>query len=197
MPSLFSYEISLEIPLAIAPYKGKNKGNLPKETILFEEPRMEKVLFTAFIGTSSELLVQTSNYATLLLPNNKKKDAEKLFSLLQKETFDYIISFGQRANIKNKIHIETTGRNDGNSISTDVDVEYLRDLFMRNGIPAKVSHNSGTSYCNSIYWNGLTCIAKRKLNTKMVFIHIPFSKNIENMKCFRESIFQTIKALTE
>ncbi len=158
---------------------------------------MKRVLLTAFQGTSSELLVQTNQYTTLLFPSNKLKDAEKLFLLLQKEDFDYIISFGQRANIKNKVHIETTGRNDKDSISTSVDVDHLCDLFMRNGIFAKVSHNAGTSYCNSIYWNGLTYIANRKLNTKMVFIHVPFSKNIENMKRFREGVFQTIKELTE
>ncbi len=158
---------------------------------------MKKVLLTAFQGTSSKLLVQSSKYTTLLLPSNKLKDAEKLFSLLQNEDFDYIISFGQRANIKNKVHIETTGRNENNSISTGVDVDHLCDLFMRNGILAKVSHNAGTSYCNSIYWNGLTYIANRELNTKMVFIHIPFSKNIENMERFRDGIFQAIKELIE
>ncbi len=158
---------------------------------------MKKVLLTAFQGTSSQLLVQSSKYTTLLLPSNKAKDAEKLFSLLQKEDFDYIIGFGQRANIKNKVHIETTGRNDKNCISTGVDVDHLRDLFMRNGILAKVSHNAGTSYCNSIYWNGLTYIVDRELNTKMVFVHIPFRKNIENMERFREGIFQAIKELTE
>ncbi len=158
---------------------------------------MKKVLLTAFQGTSSELLLQSSRYATLLLPGNKLKDAEKLFLLLQKEDFDYIISFGQRANIKNKVHIEITGRNDKDIISTSVDVDRLCDLFMRNGIFAKVSHNAGTSYCNSIYWNGLTYIADRKLNTKMVFVHIPFVKNIENMKRFSEGVFQAIKELTE
>lgn len=158
---------------------------------------MKKVLFTAFQGTSSQLLVQSSKYTTLLLPSNRLKDAETLFSLLQNEDFDYIISFGQRANIKNKVHIETTGRNENNCISTGVDVDHLRDLFMKNGIFAKVSHNAGTSYCNSIYWNGLTYIVNHKLNTKMVFVHIPFRKNIENMERFREGVFQAIKEFTE
>lgn len=158
---------------------------------------MKKVLFTAFKGTSSELIVKTGKYTTLLLPNDKLKDAEKLFLLLQEEDFDYIISFGQRANIKNKIHIETTARNDKNSISTGVDVDRLRDLFMQNGIFAKISHNAGTSYCNSIYWNGLTYIAERKLNTKMIFIHIPFAKNIEDMDCFSKGIFKAIKEFAE
>ncbi len=158
---------------------------------------MKKVLLTAFQGTSSELLVQSCKYTTLLLPGNKVQDAETLFSLLQEESFDYIIGFGQRANIKNKVHIETTARNDKNSISTGVDVERLRDLFVRNGIFAKISNNAGTSYCNRIYWNGLTYIAERKLDTKMVFVHIPFGKNIEDMKLFRDGILRTIKELTQ
>lgn len=152
---------------------------------------------TAFQGTSSELLVEACSFMTLLLPSDKLKDAEKLFSMLQKENFDYIVSFGQRANIKNKVHIETTGRNGKDSISTSMDVDYLCDLFTGNGIYSKISHNAGTSYCNRIYWNGLNCIANHKLNTKMVFVHIPFRKNIEDMTHFREGIFQAIQKLAE
>ncbi|MCH5179832.1 MAG: hypothetical protein J1F32_01280 [Erysipelotrichales bacterium] len=157
---------------------------------------MKRVLITAFKGTSAELLVQENNYKTLLLPNNKKKDAEKLITLLQKESYDYIISFGQRPNIKNKIHIETTAKNDNNRINANIDVNYLCELFIKNGIFAKISNNAGTSYCNSIYWNGLTYIADIKLDTKMIFIHIPYIKNIDDINLFRKQIFKVIKLLT-
>lgn len=151
-----------------------------------------KILITAFAKTSAQLLVQDSTYNTLLLPSDKVQDAEKLFSALEKVDYDYIFSFGQRPNIKNKVHIETTARKGMDSIETKLDTEELKDLFIQNKIAAKVSHNAGTSYCNSIYYNGLNYIAGQGLNTQMVFVHIPFIHNLDDMTSFREGVYKTV-----
>ena len=156
-----------------------------------------EILITAFKGTSAELLVQDSTYTILLLPSDKKKDAEKLLSALKNEDYDFIFSFGQRPNIKNKVHIETTARKGTDSKDTDLDVTRLQNLFVQNEIAAKISHNAGTSYCNSIYYNGLTHIAEQGLKTKMVFVHIPFIQGIKDMESFRKGVLKTIKEFVE
>lgn len=146
------------------------------------------ILLTAFRETSSELLIQGSKYNTLLLPSNKKTDVEMLFSALETQRYDYIISFGQRPVLKDKVCIETTAQNTDQKLETVANCEYLRALFEKNGVPAKLSHNAGTSYCNNLYWHGLSYIAEQKLKTKMVFIHVPFTKNIKDITDFSQKV---------
>ncbi|MCH5341545.1 MAG: hypothetical protein J1E01_08755 [Acetatifactor sp.] len=146
------------------------------------------ILLTAFKGTSSELLIQGSKYNTLLLPSNKKKDIEILISVLQKHEYDYIMSFGQRPIIKDKVCIETTAQNANHKINTTADCIYLIELFEKSGVPAKLSHNAGTSFCNNLYWHGLSYLAEQNLKTKMIFIHVPFTKNIKDITDFSQKI---------
>lgn len=150
------------------------------------------ILLTAFRGTSSELLIQGSKYNTLLLPSNKKKDVEMLFSTLQKHEYDYIISFGQRPILKDKVCIETTAQDAGQKLETAANCEYLRALFEKNGVPAKLSHNAGTSFCNNLYCHGLSYLAEQNLKTKMIFIHVPFTKNIKDITDFSQKISNVI-----
>ena len=74
----------------------------------------KRILLTAFCGTSAELLVKGAElnlkYKVLYLPNDKIKDSELLIDALQQEQFDYVISFGQRPNIKDKVHIESRAK---------------------------------------------------------------------------------------
>ena len=115
-----------------------------------------------------------------------------LFSALHKHAYDYIISFGQRPLIKDKICIETTAQNADHKIDTTMNCVFLIDLFEKNGVSAKLSHNAGTSYCNNLYWHGLSYIAEQNLKTKMVFIHVPFSQNIKDITDFNQKISNVI-----
>lgn len=152
----------------------------------------KKVLLTAFRGTSAEVLVKdkivNEKYEILLLPNDKKRDSELLIEALQQKQFDYVISLGQRPNIKDKVHIETTARKGERSIDTTFACETLKLAFEQNGLEAKLSHNAGTSFCNELYWNGLRYITEKKLDVKMVFVHVPFEKNMTDMEKFREKM---------
>ena len=144
-----------------------------------------KLLLTAFRGSSAEQLIKYANkFDTLNLPNDKVKDSEKLISIMSSGKYHYVFSFGQRPNIKNKVHIETTAMNGEDYIKTKFDCEQLYELFQANGITAKISHNAGTSFCNCLYYNGLAYIQKKQLQTKMVFLHIPFLKNIDDTELF-------------
>ncbi|MBQ9679520.1 MAG: hypothetical protein IJV48_02420 [Ruminococcus sp.] len=155
-----------------------------------------KVLLTAFRGSSAEQLIGYANdFDSLILPNDKVKDSEKLINKIIDGAYDYVFSFGQKPNIKNKVHIETIGRNGITSFETDFDCEQLQNLFESNGIVAKISHNAGTSYCNSLYYNGLNYIQQNNLKTIMVFIHIPFSKNINDADSFFTQIIDTISKI--
>lgn len=144
-----------------------------------------RVLLTAFRGSSSEQLIKyAKEFDSLILPNDKVKDSENLIKKIIDGTYDYVFSFGQKPNIKNKVNIETTARNGITSVETDFDCERLQKLFESNGVVAKISRNAGTSYCNCLYYNGLDYIQQNNLKTKMVFIHIPFLKNIDDKGSF-------------
>lgn len=158
----------------------------------------KRILLTAFRSTSAELLIREwTEYKILILPNNKVKDSEKLIDALSKEHFDYVVSFGQRPNIKNKVHVEATAKDGEMSLDTVFDCEMLRLVFEQNGIPAMISHNAGTSYCNRLYWNGLKYIAENCLKTEMVFVHVPFVKNIGEFKVFQERIINAVTAFQQ
>lgn len=154
------------------------------------------ILLTAFCGSSSELLLKgTEIYETLIMPNDKVKDSEKLIDVISKGKFDYIISFGQRPNIKNKVYIETSAHNKEFHISTNFDCDKLEMLFKQSQIITKISHNAGTSFCNELYLNGLKYISQKNLDTKMVFLHIPFIKNIDDFNSFNKQIFDAIAGI--
>lgn len=159
-------------------------------------PRFLPVILTAFRNSSSELLIKKAErYQTLLLPNHKVKDSEVLIKAIQQEKPEYVFSFGQRPNIKDKVHIETTAKEKEFSIDTNFDCEKLRELFEQNGIATKISHNAGTSFCNQLYLNGLKYIVPNNLNTKMVFIHIPYEKNISDKDVFFGKILNAINRI--
>lgn len=147
-----------------------------------------RVLLTAFKNTSSEALVKSiSGYDPLILENDREKSVKQLEQALQKEEYRYIFSFGQRPLIKDKIHIEDKAAVNGEMLKTSFDMEKLKKAFEKYEIAARLSHNSGTSYCNNIYYHGMKMIAEKSLNTKMVFIHIPYIKNISNSDDFFHS----------
>ena len=156
----------------------------------------KNILLTSFRDTSSELLLKEFNeFPVLVLPNDKVRDSELLIEMLSKTHYDYVLSFGQRPNIKDKVHVETTARDGELRLDTVFNCERLRLLFEQNGIQAKLSHNAGTSFCNKLYWNGLKYIEEHELETKMVFVHVPFVKNIKDFELFRQRIYNTLKVL--
>ena len=185
-------------------------GNYEKENIYYFDNTLRKqvlrteigelntknILLTAFRNSSAELLLKdVKNYKTLLLPNNQVKDSEKLIEIISTEKFDYVISFGQRPNIKNKVHIETTAKDGEYQIVTNFDCESLNLLFTRTGMISKISHNAGTSYCNALYLNVLRYISTNALETKMVFVHIPYENNISDFDSFCKQIFDVIESI--
>lgn len=157
-----------------------------------------RVLLTAFCGTSAEKLIRgTDDYTNLYLPNDRQKDSEKLIHSLSQKTFDLVISFGQKPNVKNKVYIETTAHEGGNYIFTNADYKKMKDCFTKNGLFPIISNNAGTSFCNCLYLNGLKYIFQNNMNTKMIFVHIPFLKNISDFIEFKNMIFSSLAEFTK
>ena len=147
------------------------------------------ILMTAFCGSSAELLLKRVNDCnTLFLPNDKVKDSELLIEAIRNEKFDYVICFGQRPLIKDKVHLETTAREGDFFINTNFDHEKLKGLLEANGVAVKISHNAGTSFCNKLYLNGLKYVVQNNMETRMIFVHIPFVKNITDFDAFCKKV---------
>lgn len=64
---------------------------------------------------------------------------------------------------------------------------------MAEKIEVRISDHAGTSFCNALYWNRLDYIHNRKVKTKMLFLHIPFSRNITAADFF-ERIVRGLKS---
>ena len=153
-----------------------------------------QVLLTAFKNTSSERLARCIyGYDFLILENDKITSVKQLEQALQKGDYRYVFSFGQRPAIKDKIHIECEALIDGDNLKTDFDTAGLKKAFEDCGITVKLSYNAGTSYCNNIYYHGIKMITKKRTNIEMVFIHIPYAKNISNSADFFYFIEKGIK----
>lgn len=61
--------------------------------------KRENILLTAFIGTSSEILLrQITKYETLFLPNDKIRDSEILLENISKRQFDYVFCLSEAYN---------------------------------------------------------------------------------------------------
>lgn len=142
------------------------------------------VLLTAFRGTSSEKLVACfdDEYRKIILENDKNASAPQLVNALENNNINYIFSFGQKPVIMDKIYIELAGRIGDTIYKTDFDTDRLAALLSLHEFPVRISSNAGTSFCNHIYACGLKHISKNHYDAKMVFIHVPFEKNISDFE---------------
>ena len=153
------------------------------------------ILMTGFGGTSSELLVKKASSKSLILPSNKIVDSQLLIEEIRLRKYDYIISFGQKPNIKDKLYIETTARNMAKRLDTNLKYDKLINAFEKNKLPVHISDNAGTSFCNALYWNGLNYIYNKGIDVRMIFIHIPFCKNITDSEWFFNRILTSVEFL--
>ena len=155
-----------------------------------------RILLTGFRNSSAEQLLSAAHgYDTLLLPNDKQQDGELLANQFLNTQYDLVLCIGQRPNIKDKIHIETTAREQDIEIQTTVDCRKMVQVFGACGIPAKLSHNAGTSFCNALYFKGLRFAEEYNLDTCVVFMHIPFLKNMASPDLFQKRFFAAVDEL--
>lgn len=150
------------------------------------------VLLTGFRGTASELLVKRADCKSLILPNDKGLDGQILLAELERQDYGYVFSFGQKPNIRDKVYLETTARNGDSCFHTDFAHGKLQAALRAQGVTVRISDFAGTSFCNALYWNGLEYLRNRELSTKMLFVHIPFLRNVTAVEDFFERILKGI-----
>ncbi|MDE7222875.1 MAG: hypothetical protein K2O34_03715 [Acetatifactor sp.] len=150
------------------------------------------ILLTGFQATSSEALIKKADYKFIILPNNKMIDSKLLIEEIRLQEYNYIFSFGQKPNIKDKLYIETTARNMAECLDTNFAYDNLKSAFEKNNLSVRISNNAGTSFCNALYWNGLNYIYRNGIGAKMLFLHIPFCKNITDPEWFFNQILSAV-----
>ena len=152
------------------------------------------ILYTAFNGktNSSKILldyIETDNCNKLYLRNSFTTSVKQLNSKIKNNNYDLIVSFGQALLDKDTIKIETTGKNN-DFYKTNYDYNYLKNR-LEDKYNVIISNDAGNYLCNNIYYNGLKYIKEYNLKTKMIFIHIPKTDNIENINLL-SSLFNSV-----
>ena len=163
------------------------------------EPKKKEVLLTAFKGTSSEKLINQfdDTYHKLILANDKIKSVNQLISELETNEYDYIISFGQKPVIKDKVYVEISGKLENIVYNTNFQITEFVKRLMNYDFAVHISSNAGTSFCNNIYAHGLKYIIERLYEGEMVFVHIPFEKNISDFEDFSNRIILSLNEFVE
>jgi pyroglutamyl-peptidase len=146
-----------------------------------------KVLVCGFKGNTNSAKVivdkiDSKNISEkLYLVNSFETSKKQLECKLESEEYDLVIAFGQKPKVKS-INLEQKACINGHELITNYEYDKLVKLINSSGFIVNVSNNAGNYLCNHIFYMGLMFINKNELNTKMIFIHIPSIKNIENME---------------
>jgi len=135
----------------------------------------QKVLLTGFKGknNSSANLVQAISENYRLLTNSfdgLKKDIEEI-----DDNPEFLIMFGCDKNLKDSVRIERFAEKNGEKIASALDLENISKNLAAAEINNFISDSPSHYLCNEAYWHAL-----RKFNGKVVFIHIPTIKNIDD-----------------
>lgn len=149
---------------------------------------MGKVLYTGFKSENAfekespeKLIEQIKKKDTFLFSNDYTLIIHEIDKIMEEEKYDYILMFGQKPLIK-KLSIEMICKQKKEYIPTNFPVAFLTPVLEKNNISYKLSQNPGTSYCNFAYYNMLKCVQVRALDTKIIFIHIPYLNHFEQIK---------------
>lgn len=148
--------------------------------------KQNKVLLTGFkkahkndVSSSAILLDRLSEkYEKFLFTNDYTTIIWEIDALFEDQKYDYIIMFGQKPLIKG-LAIETMCKQKKDYLKTNFPLEKLLTILDKNKITYRISQNPGTSYCNFAYYNVLKCLEVRKIDTKVIFIPVPFRENFE------------------
>lgn len=154
---------------------------------------MKSILIAGFKGNNNSakhLLDKIDFKNKLYLENDFEISVKQLENELTNK-YDYIIVFGQKPIIKS-IYIELKGVNENEEFITNYNYSKLIEFLNKNNYKTVISNNAGNYLCNNIYFNGLKYININNLKTKIIFIHIPYLKNIPNIDNLAQSFTQYI-----
>ena len=141
-----------------------------------------KILYTAFNGknnSSKILLDKIDNVEKLYLKNSFNTSVKELINKIKNNDYDLVISLGQSPIKQDLIKIETKA-NKEDSCETNYDNYDLENIIKKH-YEVTISNDAGNYLCNNLYYHGLKYIYENKLETKMIFIHIPKINNISDI----------------
>lgn len=148
-----------------------------------------KYLFTGFEdnnNSSKQMAKQLGKLVrdskVIILTNNKETCVKQLYRVLERNRFEFIIMFGQKPLIKDKIYLERQAKVDGNVRITNFDLCVFTKYLTEHDYVTKESDNAGTSFCNWIYYHAMKYLQEHGFMTKLLFVHIPVMINISNFE---------------
>ncbi len=143
-----------------------------------------RVLYAGFKGknNSAKILLDKLDIEDenkLYLTNSFDTSVKELKSKLSDNRYDLIVAIGQLKLDKNVVRIERYACG-LERILTNYDYNDFKNLLKENNFVVEESNK--TNYlCNNIYYHGLKIIKEQELDTKMIFVHIPKLKNIDDI----------------
>ena len=144
---------------------------------------MMNILVLGFEGNnnSSKILLDNINNSInldcLYLKNDFIISVNQLKKKIIENNYDIIFAFGQKQNVKS-IYLKIYAKDINEKLKTNYNYNELNN-YLKNYYKNKLSENAGNYLCNNIFYNGLKYIYENKLNINMVFLHIPYMKNID------------------
>lgn len=135
------------------------------------------------------------NVFTLLLNVEYNLDSCILLDAIKRNIPDVLICLGQAGGRKkvmvenyalnmqsavipdnNNILLKHQKINESGNICYETNVDLLKLVHNVNDESFGISYHAGTFICNEIYYRALEFINNNKLNTKCIFVHIPYIK---------------------
>ena len=134
---------------------------------------MEQRQYIGFKGknNASYTLVEYLSERPCLLTNSfggVKRDIEYL-----PDDYGYVLMFGVDKNLRNTVRIERVAEREGSRLCSDLDLEDISNRLEAVGLANYISDTPSQYLCNEAYWFSL-----QKYKGKVVFIHIPTTKNL-------------------
>lgn len=148
--------------------------------------KQSRVLYTGFKKANARnisctfLLLERLNKKNRFLFTNDFDYIDREVDEILDGNWDKIIMFGQKPVIKS-IRVEKCAKSCGEVLYTNWNLSHIEEIMNEEHIDFKFSVNSGSSYCNHAYYRMLKGIKMRELDTKVVFIHIPYVDNFRQM----------------
>ena len=135
---------------------------------------MNTKLYIGFKGknNTSCVLVKRLSQNPYMLTNSfagLRKDIENLTG-----TYDCVLMFGIDKNLKDSVRIERVAEREGIQSCSDLDLEDISKRLTTAGVMNSISDTPTHYLCNEAYWFSL-----QKYRGKVVFIHIPTTKNAD------------------
>lgn len=153
---------------------------------------MKRILVTGFksgrneLNSSEVLLKKLVGCDTFLFSNDYTKIYHEVSAIIFENPYDIVLMFGQKPLLK-RLAIEVQSKQKKEFLKTNFPLDSFVEELEQNQILYKISESPGTSYCNFAYYNLMKGSSVNGLDTKILFIHVPFLENFvqkEEFICF-------------